>query len=178
MSQSFCSRAFMPNYSRPILRLLMIAALAAGPAAGAGAASVKVPTKVKVSKPLVLSVKQDLDFGHIVLASTTGTRIVSISTAGVFSCGVGLTCSGAPRQAIFNLTGSNNQLIRITAVGSPLVNGTGGIIAFTPIAPATITLPNSGSGGLDFGVGGSISLPSTTADGIYAGTVEVTVDYQ
>ena len=155
-----------------------MSALAVGSVTAARAASVNVPAKAKVSKPLFLSVKQDLDFGHIILDSAAGTRTVSISTTGAFSCDAGLTCSGAPRQAIFNLTGSNNQLIRITAVGSPLVNGTGGTIAFTPIAPATITLPNSGNGGLDFGVGGSLTLSSATPDGIYAGTVQVTVDYQ
>lgn len=178
MLQSFCNGAFVASLARLFPRLLLITALAAAPAVGARAASINVPTKAKVSKPLILSVKQDLDFGHIILPNATGTRTMSISMTGVVSCGAGLTCSGAPRQAIFNLSGSNNQIIRITAIGSPLVNGTGGTIAFSPITPATITLPNSGSGGLDFGVGGSISLASTTADGIYSGTVEVTVDYQ
>ena len=44
-------------------------------------------------------------------------------------------------------------------------------------APATISLPNSGGKGVDFPLGGSIRLDSTTADGTYVGTFNVTVDY-
>ena len=51
-------------------------------------------------------------------------------------------------------------------------------LILTVDAPATISLPNSGSKGLDFGVGGSITLSSTTANGTYSGTLNVTVDYQ
>ena len=168
----------MRLFFRIIPRLLMAAALAAGPAAGVRAANVKVPVKAKLIKQLVLSVKQDLDFGQIVLAGVAGTRIVSISQSGVLTCGAGLTCSGAARQAIFNVAGSTGQVVRISTVPSNLTNGSGGTIMFTPSAPASVTLTNSGKGGLDFGVGGSIPLTSTTSDGLYSGTVEVTVDYQ
>ncbi|MEO6113133.1 MAG: DUF4402 domain-containing protein [Sphingomicrobium sp.] len=156
----------------------MAAALVVGPAAGVRAASVKVAVKAKVVKPLVLKVKQDLDFGQIALPGTPGTRIVSISQSGVLTCGAGLTCSGAARQAIFNVSGSNGQVARISTAPSNLTNGSGGTIVFTPSAAASVTFTNSGNGGLDFGVGGSIPLTSTTSDGLYSGTVEVTVDYQ
>ena len=53
----------------------------------------------------------------------------------------------------------------------------GSSLAFTPIAPATITLTNSGAPGSDFGIGGSIEIPST-ADGTYSGNVTVTAEYQ
>jgi hypothetical protein len=54
----------------------------------------------------------------------------------------------------------------------------GSTIRFTPIAPATVTLTNSGTPGRNFNVGGSISVPSTVTGGTYAGNVEITVDYQ
>jgi hypothetical protein len=44
-------------------------------------------------------------------------------------------------------------------------------------APASVLLTNSGKPGLDFGIGGSITLSSTTAAGTYVGTFNVTVDY-
>ena len=167
----------MRFFLRIIPRLLIAATLAAG-LAGARAASVKVPVKAKVIKPLVLSARQDLDFGQIIVPQSAGTRIVSISQSGVLTCGAGLICSGVPRQAIFNVTGSNGQVARISTATSILTNGSGGTIMFTPSAPASVTFTNSGSGGLNFGVGGSIPLTSSTSDGLYSGTVEVTVDYQ
>ena len=168
----------MRLFVRIIPRLLIAAALAAGPAAGVRAANVKVPVKAKLIKPLVLKARQDLDFGQIVVPQSAGTRIVSISQSGVLTCAAGLTCSGVPRQAIFNVSGSTGQVARISTAPSNLTNGSGGTIMFTPSAPASVTFTNSGNAGLDFGVGGSIPLTSTTSDGLYSGTVEVTVDYQ
>ena len=162
----------------PRITSLLIAAALAAVGSGARAASVKVAVKAKVIKPLVLSVRQNLDFGQIVVPGTPGTRVVSISQTGVLTCPAGLTCSGVARHAIFNVTGTNGQVARISTAVSTLSNGTGGTIMFTPSAPASVTFTNSGSSGQNFGVGGSVSLSSTTSDGLYSGTVEVTVDYQ
>ena len=167
----------MRHFLRIIPPLLIAAVLAAG-TAGVRAATIKATVKAKLVKPLVLSARQNLDFGQIVVPATAGTRIVSISQAGVLTCGAGLTCSGAARQAIFNVSGSNGQVARISTATSILTNGAGGTIIFTPSAPASVTFTNSGNAGLDFGVGGSIPLTSATSDGLYSGTVEVTVDYQ
>lgn len=168
----------MTRFAAFLSRLTLIVALAALPAVAAHAASANVAVNVKIAKPLILSAKQDLTFGQIALPAIVGTRVVSISTTGVLSCGAGLTCTGVARQAIFNVSGSNGQVARISAVPSSLTNGTGGTILFTPVAPASVTFTNSGNAGIDFGVGGSISLTSTTPDGLYSGTVAVTVDYQ
>jgi len=90
-----------------------------------------------------------------------------------------LICTGVARPAIFNVSGTKSQLVRVYAAPSDLVNAANGAtIRFTPIAQASVTLTNSGAPGTDFGVGGSIALTSTTSDGLYSGTVEVTVDYQ
>lgn len=99
--------------------------------------------------------------------------------AGVLSCPGGLTCSGTPRPAIFNTSGTNGQVVRIFAAQSDLVNASDGSkIRFTPVAPASVTLTNSGFPGKDFNVGGSIVIPSTATDGLYSGTIEVTAEYQ
>ena len=161
-----------------IARLMALALLAVSAMAPAWAASTNVKVKVKVVKPLVLTVKQQLEFGQILLSGAVGTSTVSLSAAGVLSCGSGLICSGVSRPAIFNVTGSGGQVVRIVASASELTNAADGSkLSFTPIAPASVTLTNSGNQGLDFGVGGSISIPST-AEGIYSGPIEVTVDYQ
>jgi len=44
--------------------------------------------------------------------------------------------------------------------------------------PGTVVVPSSGTKGINFSLGGSITLSSTTASGSYQGTFEVTVDYQ
>jgi len=159
-------------------RLPLVALLAAVSVAGAQSATINAPAKVNVVKPLSLTSKQDLDFGTILLGAT-GTSTVSLSMAGALSCGIGLTCSGTVRPAILNIAGSNGQVVRIIIVPSDLINAADGSkLRFTPIAPASVTLTNSGAPGKDFNVGGSIAIPSTTTDGNYTGNVEVTVDYQ
>jgi spore coat protein U-like protein len=157
--------------------ILLIPLLAAVPAAGVRAATITAQVNANVVKPLVFTSKQNLDFGTVLLGAA-GTSTVSLSMAGVLSCGSGLTCSGATRPAIYNVQGSNGQVIRITAVASDLTNSSDGTkLRFTPVAPASVTLTNSGAPGKDFNVGGSIVIPSTTTGGTYTGNIEVTVDY-
>jgi spore coat protein U-like protein len=166
---------------RPLRRtgtVLLVALLATGTATVARAASITASVNANVVKPLVFTSKQNLDFGTVLLGAA-GTSTVSLSMAGVLSCGSGLTCSGATRPAIFNVQGSNGQVVRITAVASDLTNAAdGSTLRFTPIAPASVTLTNSGAPGKDFNLGGSIAIPSTTTDGTYTGNVVVTAEYQ
>ena len=158
--------------------LLLIALLVAMPAGGLRAATITGAGKVNAVKPLVFTSKQNLDFGTILLGGA-GTSTVSLSMTGVLSCGAGLTCSGATLPAIFNVQGSNGQVVRITAVASDLTNAADGSkLRFTPVAPASVTLTNSGAPGKDFNVGGSIAIPSTTTDGTYTGNIEITAQYQ
>ena len=51
-------------------------------------------------------------------------------------------------------------------------------LQLVPLSPAVVALPNSGNPGVEFAVGGTVTLSSTTADGLYMGTMNVTVDYQ
>ena len=83
-------------------KLLLVALLATGTATGARAASITAQAQANVVKPLTFTSKQNLDFGTILLGAP-GTSTVSLSMAGVLSCGAGLTCSGAPSPAIFNV---------------------------------------------------------------------------
>jgi Mat/Ecp fimbriae major subunit len=164
---------------RIMTRLIVLALLAAAPLGHAQAATTTVQANAKVVKALSLSAVQDLDFGTVIVPNTPGTYTLSISVAGVLSCPAPLSCSGTTRPAILNVSGSNSQVVRIFAAASDLVNpADGSRIRFTPAAPATITLTNSGSPGKDFNVGGSLSIPSTVTGGTYSGNVEITVDYQ
>jgi hypothetical protein len=162
-----------------IASLLLASAFATSPAAAVSPAS-QATASAKIYKPLTISKVQNLDFGVIVLgAGAWAGEVVSISQAGVLTCGGGtnVTCSGAPQVAKYHLVGTNNATV---TVSSPGFNLTGpGTLAFTPNAPATVNLGATGSTtGVDFSIGGSITLASTTPDGVYSGTFAVTADYQ
>jgi hypothetical protein len=79
--------------------------------------------------------------------------------------------------AQYKLVGTNNATVTITCPGFNLTGP--GTLAFTPNAPTTVNLGAAGSTtGFTFSVGGSITLASTTPDGVYTGTFQVTADYQ
>ena len=138
----------------------------------------------RIIKPLVLTWVQNLQLGTIVLSGAgawTGAT-VSVSRAGAFACtNTNVTCSGTTAEARYHIAGTNAQTINVTV--SPtitlnnLTDGTSSLV-MTVDAPATVALPNSGTAGASFGVGGSISVASTTPDGVYRGVFDVTADYQ
>ena len=150
--------------------------LAASPA-GAVSPPSQANATAKILRPLTIEAKQNLDFGTIVLSGTAFTnQAVSISQAGVVTCGTTpglMTCIGAPQAAIYKLTGTNNAIVKITC--PPFTMGT---LNFTPNFPATVDLGATGNTGTNFSIGGSISISSTTPDGVYTGQFNVTADYQ
>jgi hypothetical protein len=103
-----------------------------------------------------------------------------MTQGGVVTCGSGgLTCSGTPVSASYGVQGTNNQVVQIFAVASPLTNANDlTTLSFTPNAPATVTMTNAGAPGTPFNVGGSIIITPSTTDGVYTGDINVTVDYQ
>jgi hypothetical protein len=168
-------------------RLLATAAAAAllivaAAPAGAVSPATQATATAKIFKPLTISRVQDLDFGTIVLTGASFTNeVLSISQAGVLTCGsnpgVLLTCTGASQPAKYMLVGTNNATVTISSPGFNLTGPS--TLAFTPSAPATVNLGASGSTtGVTFAIGGSITLASTTPDGVYTGTFTVTADYQ
>ena len=135
-----------------------------------------------IVKPLSLTSLQNLDLGTITLKPGTWSgATVGISRAGVFTCAnTNLVCTGATQVATYNVTGTNNQTIRIAAPDVTLSNVADASKTLTLVVdnPGTVTLPSSGTKGLNFALGGSITLSSTAASGTYQGTFAVTVDYQ
>jgi hypothetical protein len=155
------------------------AALIASPAL---AATQNAAVSATVLKPLTLEALQSLDLGTITLgAGTWSGATVGISRAGVFSCTTTkLICTGAPRVARYKVTGSNKQVVRITAPSVTLVNQADPTktLVMTVDSPGTVTLTSSGQPGNNFDLGGTLTLSSATATGDYPGTFNVTVDYQ
>src|SRR5258708_5616554 len=157
-----------------------LAVLALSTPAAAVSPATQATATARVYRPLTISFVQNLDFGTLVLAGAGAWagQVISMDQVGVLTgCGSNVTCSGSPAPAKYKLVGTNNATVTIT---SPGFNLTGpGTLAFTPSAPATVNLGAAGATtGVTFGIGGSITLASTTPDGVYTGTFAVTADYQ
>ncbi len=159
-------------------RLILYAAIAATVLAiPANAAQTTAVTTVKVIRPVSLSKLQDMDFGTLSFAGFTGTRTITLSQAGTLTCAADIVCSGVPRQARFNVQGTNKMVILLTYTGGTLSNGVDSI-PFTADGPASIMMTNSGAPGLNFDVGGTLTVDPTLIGGVYSGTMTVTADYQ
>jgi hypothetical protein len=145
------------------------------------AASVTASVNASATKPLVLSKVQDLDLGSVTLGpGIWNNATITLTQAGVFSCtNANLVCSGTTQVATYNVQGSNQQSVHISAPNVTLVNQNDSSQTLTLVtdAPATVTLQNSGFPGTDFSLGGSVTLNSSTPAGTYVGTFNVTVDY-
>jgi hypothetical protein len=145
------------------------------------AATVMASVTANNTKPLVITKLQDLNLGTVTLGPGTWSNAsVSLSQAGVLGCAnANLVCSGATTVAQYNVQGSNQQTVRISAPNVTLTNQSDSSRTLTLVtdAPTSILLTNSGAPGVDFSIGGSVTLNSTTSAGIYVGTFNVTVDY-
>lgn len=82
--------------------------------------------------------------------------------------------------AQYNVVGSNKGVVTITAPNVTLVNQSDSSKTLTLVVdkPATVTLPNSGQPGVNFPIGGTVTVTPSTAPGDYRGRFNVTVDYQ
>ena len=153
-------------------------ALTGTPAAAVSPATQATAT-ARIYKPLQISFVQNLDLGTLVLASGTwSSQVINMDQTGALTgCGANVTCTGTPVPAKYHLVGTDNAIVKITSLPFNLTGP--GTIAFTPNAPATVNLGGTGSTtGVDFSIGGSITLDSTTPDGVYTGVFAVTADYQ
>jgi hypothetical protein len=149
--------------------------------APASAATQTAIVNANAVKPLVLTKLQDLDLGTVTLgAGTWSNATVSLSRSGLFACAnANLVCTGATGVAQYNVQGSKQQPVQVSAPNVTLVNQSDSTQTLTLVvdSPASVVLTNSGFPGVDFSIGGSVTVNSTTAAGTYVGTFNVTVDY-
>jgi hypothetical protein len=166
-----------------IIAAAALAAVSTTTAASAQATSSSARTTAgaRLIKPLTLTADLNLNFGTIVMGTLTADQTVTLSPAGAISCGTsGLTCAATGQAARFTVTGTQGQQVRIQSGQTSLTtpNGAGGTLVFTPVlASPTVTLPNSGTQGTSFNVGGSIVIAANQQDGVYSGEIEVLVEY-
>ena len=157
--------------------ILLLALLSAGAfARPALAASVPATVSATLMKPVTLSKVRDLDFGTLAFGGFTGTRTISLTRAGAFTCAANIVCSGVPRTARFNIKGVDGLFAVINVASTSLTNGTD-TIPFTANAPFLVFIVGAGVAGVDFDIGGSITVQSALVGGVYSGTMTVTADY-
>lgn len=169
----------MTRYDRHLM--LFFVSSTAALAAPAHAVTQNASVNAQVVKPLTLTALQDLKLGTITLGSGAWSgATVGISQGGIFTCSLKVTCTGAPQVAQFNVTGTNKMVVLISAPDVTLVNQSNPAQTLSLLidSPGQATLPNAGQTGVNFNLGGSVTLSSTTPGGTYLGTINVTVNYQ
>jgi hypothetical protein len=179
----------------------MIAAATAlgvlGAAQAAQAATTTATVKASVLKPVTLTGGGTLDLGTILTPSTptyngTFTIAAAATQTGTF-CATGFSCSGTPASAVFNITGTKSNSIGVNipltvvmslqgytgggATPTITLNTTNSLATNNGTGTYSISLPNSGSPGLNFYIGGSLNVTQATEGGNYQGTFTVTADY-
>lgn len=145
------------------------------------AATVTTIVTAQSVKPLTITKVQDFNLGTVTLGpGLWSNATVALSQAGVLTCAnTNVTCSGAVQAAEYDVQGSGQQTVQISAPNVTLTNQSDSSQTLTLLtnAPASIVLKNSGLPGTNFWIGGSVTLSSNTAPGTYVGTFNVTVDY-
>lgn len=158
---------------------LAAAALAATPALAApvGVTGAPPSATAKIIKPLTLSATGSLNFGTIVMNGVTANRTVTLNADTTITCATELVCDANGTVPTYNVRGTQGQTVNIIKNNSTLNGSNGGSLTLTPVGAASVLLTNSGAPGVDFAIGGAITIAPTTIDGVYTGTVDVQVDY-
>ena len=151
---------------------------ALGMASAANAANnVDATATAYILDPINITNSSDLDFGTIV--NNGGGAVVVLPDGSLSSCAATLTClAGTQTAANFQVTGTANAAVSVTIPANVTITGpSGGLAVVTSNnVPGTPTL--DGSGILNFGVGGTLTVLAGTTGGTYNNTtVNVSVAY-
>jgi len=156
-----------------------LAALALStPALAANTASANAT--VNIVSPLSLVNNTGLNFGTVV-GPFSGEQIHVDATGTRDPCPATVTCSGnaSVSAASFTATGTAGQALVLTIPNSVTLNGSvSGTLSvdLSGDKPANPTLDAGGSA--TFAIGGVLTIPNGTVDGVYSNTFDVTANYQ
>ena len=150
-------------------------------------ANVSANGTVTIFRPITLTKNSDLSFGTIV-RPIVGSGTVTISQADGSRSNTGALAllstgpNAAAGRAAYTVNGEGGQGFSISVPATFDMTRSGGaeIITVSVVATAATGVLSStlGSGGTaTFGVGGTITVLSTTASGAYSGTFLTTVAY-
>jgi hypothetical protein len=157
------------------LAVVAAAALATTPALAAPVSVTGAPpsASARIIRPLTLTATGSLDFGTIVMNGVTANRTVTLNADATITCATELVCAASGTVPTYNVRGTQGQTVNIIKNASSLTGSNGGSLTLTPVGAASVLLTNSGSPGVDFTIGGAITIGTGTVDGVYTGTVDV-----
>lgn len=170
----------MTKYLRSTTFAATVALALAGTQASAAPVGAGTPAtgRAEIVKGLTLTATSNLDLGKIVV---WGNGTITMDTAGGIVCTTGaLTCDPTGTAATYRVTGSNNQTVKISKPDVSLkheTDATAPALTLKLTGQDTLLLPNSGSTGATFAVGGTMNIPESVKDGVYSGNLAVTVEY-
>jgi hypothetical protein len=173
----------MRSFGKILIAVTMVAGVSA-PAFAQGSATANADSSANILRPITLSKDSDLTFGSIVRPGT-GTNSVVISAAnGARSLTGGgtavLVTSGSSGRATFTAGGEGGQTFSISVPATfDLTSGPNTLTVTLAASAPTGTLNNAigSSGTLQFGVGGTLPLTTTSEGGAYTGSFAATVAY-
>lgn len=160
---------------------LATAALATFGAAGAANAATAT-ANAKIVKAITMTQTQNMDFGTIVTGATAATAVLGLVNS--VTCGVGLTCSGAPKVAAFDVQGTNGASVLTTLPADGAVTLTSGansmvLTGFTSnwgVGAHTLVTTIATADSLK--VGATLGVGANQAEGNYVESFAVMVNYQ
>jgi hypothetical protein len=155
-------------------------ALAVPAAASAAPAPTAATGTAAILSPLSVIKNTDLDFGTLVV-SGAGTAVLDPVSGAVSTTG-GVTKSGtAAHPATFISTGSKNAVVHIKLPTNPItltrVGGTETMTVSTWTLDGATNRRIPGNNTFMFAVGATANVAAGQADGTYAGTFTITVQY-
>ncbi len=165
-----------------IIAAMAAASFAAPAAAAPVAATNNASGRAVLLIPLTLTKIDDLDFGTMISAGSSGTVSLNATTGNrLFAGGVTGVSSAAGHRAYFGGGGSPSQQVIVTVTPPATLDNAAGdqitVLALTTdggpirsIDPATRSF--------FIGVGGILMLSANQPDGDYSATFQVTAQYQ
>jgi hypothetical protein len=166
------------------MKKLLISAAALGALAlstPALAATAPADATVNIVSPLTLTNNSGLNFGTVV-GPFNGEQIHVAASGTRDPCPATVTCSASASvsAATFTVTGTpDGGVVALTIPDSVTLNGSvsGSLdVDLTGDKPANPSLDSAGSA--SFAIGGVLTIPAGTVDGVYTNTFDVTADYQ
>ena len=165
--------------SHPVV-LLAVGALLVPATASAAPVIESTPAEVGVLSPLSVIKRADLDFGTVVVTGA-GTAVVDPVSGTLTTTGAVTKSGTAAHRALFTSTGSKNSVVHIRLPQNPItVTRVGGtetmtVSTWTLDGPTNRKIPLNST--FDFGVGATLTVGATQAEGSYTGTFTITVQY-
>jgi len=165
-----------------VLRLLAVFALLcpiAGQSAPVGAPTPAIG-KAQILLPSSFIALQDLDFGMLSV-TTAGTAILDSDTEALTTTGGVLIAGGSPHAARFEAVTPTNHIVKISlpkkAVTLTRVGGTETMTVDTWTLNGASTRNVVAHQAFEFKVSGTLHVNANQVEGTYAGTFDVTINY-